>query len=149
MRLASSREWSPEEIREAFPEPPEEWGRRGKGDIQHALFAGAPDEPHGLWRLQSRRLEFLFRNLIGVGARNGNAKVSARAKLPAKAKLPARVARFVLVDWDEERRKAKTTLEIRKRFENDQAVAAAEKEFEQAQEIEAAFTKDFDGLDSA
>jgi len=46
MRLASSREWSPEEIREAFPEPPEEWGRRGKGDIQHALFAGEPDEPH-------------------------------------------------------------------------------------------------------
>jgi hypothetical protein len=35
-----------------------------------------------------------------------------------------------------------------KRFDNDQAVAAAENEFALAQEIEAAFVKDFDGLDS-
>jgi hypothetical protein len=36
-----------------------------------------------------------------------------------------------------------------KRFNQDQAVAAAEKEFLQAQEIETAFARDFDGLDSA
>jgi len=35
-----------------------------------------------------------------------------------------------------------------KRFENDQAVAPAEKEFNEAQEIEAAFDRDFDGLDA-
>jgi hypothetical protein len=35
-----------------------------------------------------------------------------------------------------------------KRFDNDRAVAAAENEFEQAQEIEAAFVKDFRGLDA-
>ena len=44
---------------------------------------------------------------------------------------------------------AKTTAEILKRFENDQGVAAAGKEFEQAQEIEAAFGRDFDGLYAA
>ena len=54
---------------------------------------------------------------------------------------------FRLLDWEEERRIAKTTAEMLKRFENHQAVAAAEKEFEQAQEIESAFHKDFDGLD--
>jgi hypothetical protein len=35
-----------------------------------------------------------------------------------------------------------------KRFDHDQAAAAAEKEFLQAQEIEAACAKDFDELDS-
>ena len=54
-----------------------------------------------------------------------------------------------LLDVEEEQRIARTTAEMLKRFDNDQAVAAAEKEFEQAQEIEAAFNKDFDGLDSA
>jgi hypothetical protein len=48
------------------------------------------------------------------------------------------------LDWEEERRIAKTTAEMLKRFENDQAVTAAEKEFNEAQEIEA----DFDGLDA-
>ena len=33
-----------------------------------------------------------------------------------------------------------------KRFENDQVVAAAEKEFKQAQEIEAAFVRDSEKL---
>lgn len=56
---------------------------------------------------------------------------------------------FRLLDWEEERRIAKTTAEILKRFENDQGVVAAGKEFEQAQEIEAAFGRDFDGLYAA
>ena len=56
---------------------------------------------------------------------------------------------FRLLDWEEERRIAKATAEMLKRFDNDQAVAAAEKEFNEAQEIEAAFDRDFDGLDSA
>jgi hypothetical protein len=34
---------------------------------------------------------------------------------------------------------ASATIQVVKRFDNDQAVAAAEKEFERAQEIEAAF----------
>jgi len=46
------------------------------------------------------------------------------------------------LDWEEERGIAKTTAEMLKRFENDQAVAAAEKEFNEAQEIEAAFDRD-------
>jgi len=52
------------------------------------------------------------------------------------------------LDWEEERRIAKTTAVMLKRFENDQAVAPAEKEFNEAQEIEAAFDRDFDGLDA-
>ena len=56
---------------------------------------------------------------------------------------------FRLLDVEEEQRIARTTAEMLKRFDNDQAVAAAEKEFEQAQEIEAAFDRDFDGLDAA
>ena len=56
---------------------------------------------------------------------------------------------FRLLDWEEERRIAKTTAVMLKRFENDQTVAPAEKEFNEAQEIEAAFDRDFDGLDSA
>ena len=55
---------------------------------------------------------------------------------------------FRLLDWEEERRIAKTTAEMLKRFENDQALAPAEKEFNEAQEIEAAFDRDFDGLDA-
>jgi len=55
---------------------------------------------------------------------------------------------FRLLDWEEERRIAKTTAVMLKRFENDQAVAPAEKEFNEAQEIEAAFDRDFDGLDA-
>jgi hypothetical protein len=42
----------------------------------------------------------------------------------------------------------KTTAVMLKRFENDQTVAPAEKEFNEAQEIEAAFDRDFDGLDA-
>jgi hypothetical protein len=49
---------------------------------------------------------------------------------------------------EDEQRVAKATAEMLKRFDSDQAVAAAEKEFAQAQEIEAAFVRDFDGLDS-
>jgi hypothetical protein len=55
---------------------------------------------------------------------------------------------FRLLDWEEERRIAKTTAVMLKRFENDQTVAPAEKEFNEAQEIEAAFDRDFDGLDA-
>ena len=55
---------------------------------------------------------------------------------------------FRLLDWEEERRIAKTTAVMLKRFENDQALAPAEKEFNEAQEIEAAFDRDFDGLDA-
>lgn len=55
---------------------------------------------------------------------------------------------FRLLGGEEEQRIARTTVEMLKRFDNDQAVAAAEKEFEQAQEIEAAFAKDFAGLDA-
>ena len=45
IRLVSGRGWSPEEIREAFSEPPEEEGRGvdGEGDIQRGLFAGASE----------------------------------------------------------------------------------------------------------
>jgi hypothetical protein len=46
---------------------------------------------------------------------------------------------FRLLDWEEERRIAKRTAVMLKRFENDQTVAPAEKEFNEAQEIEAAF----------
>jgi hypothetical protein len=55
---------------------------------------------------------------------------------------------FRLLDWEEERGIAKTTAEMLKGFENDQAVATAEEEFNEAQEIEAAFDRDFDGLDA-
>jgi hypothetical protein len=51
-------------------------------------------------------------------------------------------------DSEDEQRVAKATTEMLKRFDNNQAVAAAEKEFKQAQEIEAVFVRDFDGLDS-
>jgi hypothetical protein len=69
---------------------------------------------------------------------------------------PARAARskaeehanFRLLDGEEEQRVARTTVEMLKRFHNDQAVAAAEREFEQAQAKEAAFVKDFGGLDA-
>jgi hypothetical protein len=44
-----------------------------------------------------------------------------------------------------QQRVAKATIEMLKRLDHDQAVAAAEKDFKQAQEIET----DFDGLDSA
>jgi hypothetical protein len=54
---------------------------------------------------------------------------------------------FRLLDGEEEQRIVRTTVEMLKRFDNDQAVAAAEKEFEQAPEIESAFHKDYDGLD--
>jgi hypothetical protein len=56
---------------------------------------------------------------------------------------------FRQFDSDDEQTVAKATAEMLQRFENDQAAAAAEKEFERAQEIEAAFEKDFDGLDGA
>ena len=49
---------------------------------------------------------------------------------------------------DEEQQIAKSTLEMLKQFDYDRAVAAAEKEFLRAQEIEAAFFRDFGGLDS-
>jgi hypothetical protein len=56
---------------------------------------------------------------------------------------------FRQFDKEDEHRVAKATIEMLKRFDHDQAVAGAEKEFLQAQEIEAAFARDFDGLDSA
>jgi hypothetical protein len=55
---------------------------------------------------------------------------------------------FRQFDSEDEQRVAKATTEMLKRFDNNQAVAAAEKEFKQAQEIEAVFVRDFDGLDS-
>jgi hypothetical protein len=56
---------------------------------------------------------------------------------------------FRLLNWEDEQRIARTTAEMLKRFDYDQAVAAAEKEFNEAQEIEAAFDRYFDGLDAA
>jgi len=56
---------------------------------------------------------------------------------------------FRLLGVEEEQRIPRTTAEMLKRFDNDQAGAAAEKEFEQAQEIESAFPEDYDGLDGA
>jgi hypothetical protein len=56
---------------------------------------------------------------------------------------------FRQFDGNDEERVAKVTIEMLKRFNNDQAVAAAEKEFKQAQEIEAAFMREFGVLDSA
>jgi hypothetical protein len=44
---------------------------------------------------------------------------------------------------DEEQRVAKATLEMLKQFDNDQAVATAEKEFNLAQEMEAAFVREY------
>ena len=67
---------------------------------------------------------------------------------PETAEVEEFRSAFRLLDWEEERRIAKATAEILKGFENDQAVAAAEKEFNEAQEIEAAFDRDFDGLDA-
>ena len=52
-----------------------------------------------------------------------------------------------LLDGEEEQRVTKATVEMLKGFGNDQAVTAAEKEFTHAQNIEADFVKDFDGLD--
>ena len=68
---------------------------------------------------------------------------------PETAEVEEFRSAFRLLDWEEERRVAKATAEILKGFENDQAVAVAEKEFNEAQEIEAAFDTDFDGLDAA
>jgi hypothetical protein len=56
---------------------------------------------------------------------------------------------FRLLNWEDEQRIAKATVEMLKRFGNDQAVGAAEKELNEAQGIEAAFDRDFDGLDAA
>jgi hypothetical protein len=50
---------------------------------------------------------------------------------------------------DDEEQVDKATLEMLKRFENDQAVATAEKEFKQAQEIEADFLKEYVGLNAS
>ena len=50
---------------------------------------------------------------------------------------------------EDEEQVAKATIQMVKRFDNDQALAAAEKEFLEAQEIEAAFEKEFDGLGGA
>ena len=49
---------------------------------------------------------------------------------------------------DDEERVAKATLAMLKRFDNDQAVAAAAKEFKEAQEIETAFLKEYSTLGS-
>ena len=67
---------------------------------------------------------------------------------PETAEIEEFRSAFRVLDGEEEQWVAKATAEMLKRFDNDQAVAAAEKEFVQAQEIEAAFAKDFDGLDS-
>ena len=67
---------------------------------------------------------------------------------PATSEIEEFRSAFRLLDWEEERRIAKTTAVTLKRFENDQTVAPAEKEFNEAQEIEAAFDRDFDGLDA-
>jgi Ca2+-binding EF-hand superfamily protein len=48
---------------------------------------------------------------------------------------------FRLFDGEEEQRIVRTPVEMLKRFDNDQAVAAAEKEFKESQEIEASLLK--------
>ena len=68
---------------------------------------------------------------------------------PETAEIEEFRSAFKLLDAEEKQRVAKATVEKLKGFGNDQAVAAAEKEFTHAQNIEADFFKDFDGLDSA
>ena len=48
---------------------------------------------------------------------------------------------------EQEQRVAKATAEMLQRFENDEAIVPAEKEFERAQEMEGSFDKDFGELD--
>jgi hypothetical protein len=50
---------------------------------------------------------------------------------------------------EQEQRVATATVQMLQRFENDEVIVPAEKEFERAQEIETSFDKDFDGLDGA
>jgi hypothetical protein len=50
---------------------------------------------------------------------------------------------------NEEEQVDKATLEMLKRFDNDQDVASAEKEFKQAQEIEAALVREYGGLNAS
>ena len=68
---------------------------------------------------------------------------------PETAEVEKLRSAFCLLDAEEEQRVAKATVEMLKRFDNDEAVVAAEKEFKEAQEIETAFDRDFAGLDSA
>jgi hypothetical protein len=77
--------------------------------------------------------------LIAIGVRRG----------PPTAETEEVGAIFRQFSVEDEEQVARATIQVLQRFENDQAVAAAEKEFERAQEIEAAFEKDFDGLDGA
>jgi hypothetical protein len=55
---------------------------------------------------------------------------------PETAEIEEFRSAFRVLDGEEEQWVAKATAEMLKRFDNDQAVAAAEKEFVQAQEIE-------------
>lgn len=50
---------------------------------------------------------------------------------------------------DDKERVDKETLEMLKRFDNDQAVITAEKEFKEAQEIQADFLKEYGGLNAS
>jgi hypothetical protein len=67
---------------------------------------------------------------------------------PETAEIEEFRSAFRVLNGEAEQWVAEATAEMLKRFDNDQGIAAAEKEFVQAQEFEAAFAKDFHGLDA-
>lgn len=69
-------------------------------------------------------------------------------RMPATLEIREFQEVFNQFGTEQEQRVAKATAEMLQRFENDQVIVPAEREFERAQEVERAFEKDFDGLDS-
>jgi MinD-like ATPase involved in chromosome partitioning or flagellar assembly len=70
-------------------------------------------------------------------------------RMPATAEIKEFQAVFNQFGDEQEQRVAKATAEMLERLKNDEGIGPAEKEFERATQIERAFEKDFDGLDSA
>jgi hypothetical protein len=68
---------------------------------------------------------------------------------PENAEVDEFRSTFQTFSDDDRERVDKQTLEMLKRFDNDQAVLTAEKEFKEAQEIQADFMKEYGALDKA
>jgi hypothetical protein len=68
---------------------------------------------------------------------------------PEDAEVQEFISVFRRFNGEDEEQVDKATFEMLKRFDNDQAVATAEKEFKQAQEIEAEFLKEYVGLNAS
>jgi hypothetical protein len=67
---------------------------------------------------------------------------------PENAEVQEFMSVFGQFGGEDEERVDKATLEMLKRFDNDQAVGIAEKEFKQAQEIEANLLKEYEKLNA-